>query len=252
MPLFCYWIFGSVNLFAGYLVQRRHQTLPGPIMSTHHHLSSVGHNHHINSASSHTGTMTSNHGNSSGNKNSNNNNNNNNQSNTTTTQNNNVNGMGAFLFIYCVPSALLMIAVFYEFAHRDIWLNDPQPSPEPMAGTKAPMWPFMLRAFMELLVGVLASGWTLGPRFATIWKSRFGCGTVAATPVKCKPATVKYPQTAYSTTSYQTVCPQNSMVSIAKIPKHGRKYPPSQVYRKSRAYKASSQSISLTGNETVL
>lgn len=86
-----------------------------------------------------------------------------------------------------------------------------------------------------------------------------------ASPIKCKSAagataaaaaaaSAKYPPTAYSTTSYQTVCPQNSMVSIAKLPKHGRKYPPAHVYRKSTrtSYKTSSQSISLTGNETVL
>lgn len=146
--------------------------------------------------------------------------------------------------------ALLMIAVLYEFANRDAWLNVPQPSSEPMTGTKAPMWPFMLRAFMELLVGVLASSWTLGPRISTIWKNRFG------QPItKCKPTPVKYSQPVYSTASYQTVCPQNSMVSIAKIPKHGRKYPPSHVYRttkSTRPYKSSCQSISLTGNETIL
>lgn len=226
MPLFCYWIFGSVNLFAGYLVQRRRNALPTPATMAASHQLQIP----INGGSS-------------------NNNNNNQQSNTPFLTSVNINGIGAFLFIYCVPSALLMIAVFYEFANRDIWLNDPQPSLEPMSGTKAPMWPFMLRAFMELLVGVLASGWTLGPRISTIWKSRFG---VSSPAVKCKPAPVKYPQPSYSTTSYQTVCPQNSMVSIAKIPKHGRKYPPSHVYRKSRAYKTSSQSISLTGNETVL
>lgn len=231
MPLFCYWIFGSVNLFAGYLVQRRKFGMPTPAPIQSHtntspqSLNNIHHHH---------------------------NNNNNNITNKLNNQNN-VNGMGAFLFIYCIPSGLLIIAVFYEFANRDIWLNDPQPSYEPMSGTKAPMWPFILRAFMEILVGVLASGWTLAPRFSTIWKSKFGVNITTAAATKVKQTPIKYPQPAYScTASYQTVCPQNSMVSIAKIPSHGRKYPPAHVYRKSRTYKSSSQSISLTGNETVL
>lgn len=197
MPLFCYWIFGSVNLFAGYLVQRRKILSPTSSLST-----SILSNLH---------------------------------------------GMGPFLFIYCIVVALLMISVFYEFANRDVWLSVPQPSMEPVSAVKAPIWPFMLRTFMELLVGILASGWTLGPRFVTIWKNRF-----SSSSTKCKQVTVKYPQPAYSTASYQTVCPQNSMVSIAQIPKHGRKYPPTHIYRKGRAFKTSCQSISLTGNETIL
>lgn len=239
MPLFTYWIFGSVNLFAGYLVQRSRY----PSQTT------TSGQHHIGPSGGHTpnggvGLISKN--------------------NVPTTNGGQspspdiVNGMGAFLFIYCVPSALMMIAVFYEFANRDIWLNDPQPSREPTSAIKAPMWPFMLRAFMELLVGVLASGWTVGPRMSTIWKSRFGAPARRGPPLakKTKPPPIQpvmYPQSAYSTASYQTVmCPQNSMVSVAMLPKHSQKYPPAHVYRKSRSYKASSQSISLTGNETML
>lgn len=282
MPLFCYWIFGSVNLFAGYLVQHRqqHHILPTTNSTTagatstinhhhHHHHHHLHHHHHhlhhnqpLTAATHNNNTPSIVNGNHSSNRA------------TSSILPRSVNGLGAFLFIYCIPSALLMFAVFYEFAHRDIWLTDPKPSAQPTVSAKAPMWPFMLRAFMELLVGVLASGWTLGPRFAAMWKSRMNCASAAAarhraasgvggatSSVKCKTTgvgAVKYPTTAYSTTSYQTVCgaaPQNSMVSIAKsVPKHGRKYPPAHVYRKSssRTYKTSSQSISLTGNETVL
>lgn len=237
MPLFSYWIFGSVNLFAGYLVQRSRYPVQTAAGAPQHHNPSAG-GHHQNGALSNNNVHHSTNGG---------------QSSTDT-----VNGMGAFLFIYCVPSALMMIAVFYEFANRDIWLNDPQPSREPTSAIRAPMWPFMLRAFMELLVGVLASGWTVGPRMSTIWKSRFGAtarrGPPLAKKTKSPPIQpVMYPQSAYSTASYQTVmCPQNSMVSVAMMPKHGQKYPPAHVYRKTRGYKTSSQSVSLTGNETML
>lgn len=156
-----------------------------------------------------------------------------------------VNGLGTFLFIYCIPSGLLLLSVFYEFGNRDIWLSMPQPSPQPMSAIKAPMWPFMTKAFMELLIGVIASSWALGPRISTFWKNKFGQQYKHQPPIKITPS-------PYSTTSYQTVCPQNSLASsINKLPRHGRKYPP-QVHRKVRAYKTSSQSMSLTGNETVL
>lgn len=141
MPLFCYWIFGSVNLFAGYLVQRRDR---------HHH------SHHPHPALASTTTATSVAASPA--------------SNSTTT----IGGMGVFLFIYSIPCAALMVAVFYEFANRDIWLNEPPPAAAGgvrAAAVKAAMWPFLLRAFMELLVGVLASSWVLGPRVSTVWRS---------------------------------------------------------------------------------
>ncbi|XP_055684161.1 frizzled-4-like [Lutzomyia longipalpis] len=156
-------------------------------------------------------------------------------------------GMGRFLFVYCIPSGLLMIAVFYEFANRDLWLNV-QPSMEPAAAIKAPMWPFMMKAFMELLLGVLASAWALGPRAVTMWKNRFG--------KKCKQTPQKFPaaQPIYPAASYQIVCPQNSMVSsmTGSLPRHPRKYPSHALRKHQRMYKTSvSQTRSLTGNETV-
>lgn len=203
-PLFIYWIFGSVNLFAGYLVQRSGTTV---------HRSSIQ-NKHLNG----------------------------------------MNGMGSFLFIISCCLALLMIAVFYEFANIDIWLHQPQHTSESITSPgsnpqKVPMWSFMLRAYMELLVGVISCGWTLGPRFSNLWKNRF-----CLRPVERKLTTPKYPQSTFSSASYQTVCPQNSMISLStKVPTNVRKYPPNMhIYRNVRVYKSPSQSISLTGNETVL
>lgn len=96
----------------------------------------------------------------------------------------NMDGMGTFLFSYCVPSALLMISVFYEFANRDLWLNVPQPSSEPVSAVKAPMWPFMTRFFMELLLGVIASAWALGPRAINFWKRKTPPGPKNGVPAQ--------------------------------------------------------------------
>lgn len=196
-PLSSYWIFGSVNLFAGYLVYRRNRT-PPPILP--------------GSLQAPVSIF-------------------------------NLNGVGTFLFIYCVPSALLLIAVFYEFANSDVWLNLPQPSFEPTPPVKAPMWPFMTRAFMELMLGVVSSAWVLGPRITTFYKNRFG--------PKYKQTPVKYPSTAYSTASYQTVCQPSSVLTMDKMSRMPRKYPPHTV-RKPRGYKMSSQSLAYNGSETVL
>lgn len=204
-PLFGYWVFGAVNLLAGYLVQRR----------TNNSGSSTKHrSHHIQSKNV-----------------------------------NGMNGMGSFLFIIACCLALLMIAVFYEFANIDIWLHQPQLHGETVTSQKVPMWSFMLRTYMELLVGVISCGWTLGPRFSNLWKNRF-----CLRPVERKLPTVNYPQSTFSTASYQTVCPQNSMISLSTKGANSRKYhqPPIHIYRKVRVYKSPSQSISLTGNETVL
>lgn len=160
-----------------------------------------------------------------------------------------MNGMGSFLFIIACCLALLMIAVFYEFANIDIWLHQPQSHSESSNSRKVPMWSFMLRTYMELLAGVISCGWTLGPRFANLWKNRF-----CSRPVEQKLPTVNYPQSTFSSASYQTVCPQNSMISLStKAAGTSRKYhPPMHIYRKVRVYKSPSQSISLTGNETIL
>lgn len=131
MPLFCFWIFGSVNLFVGYLLRPQQ-------CGSQQSVAAMKKGQRM----------------------------------TTSYLPESMDGMGTFLFSYCVPSALLMISVFYEFANRDLWLNVPQPSAEPVSAVKAPMSPFMLRAFMELLLGVIASAWALGPRAINFWKSK--------------------------------------------------------------------------------
>lgn len=192
MPLFCYWIFGAVNLFVGHLVQRLKKAkfkFPATL-----------------------------------------------------------NGMGSFLFAYCIPSSILLFTIFYEFVNRDTWLNLPA---QPVLETNndgGPMWPFMMRAFMELLLGVLTSAWVLGPRISK-WRTK-------KPDTQFKQAPKPYISSAYSRTSYQTVCPPNSLGSQSiKIHRHGGKYPLHHVTaHKPRSYKLSSHhshSISLTGNETM-
>jgi frizzled 4 len=159
--------------------------------------------------------------------------------------------VGTFLFIYCVPSGLLLITLFYEFANRENWLNVPHPSMEPTSVPKAPMAPFMVFYFTELLIGILASAWAVGPRIASLFRCR------QPKPVyKAPVAQPKYIQSPYimSTASYHTVCQQNSIPSIpiGRIPRHNRKYPPYAGRKTRTTYQSSSQTMSLTGNETVL
>uniref|UniRef100_A0A2M4AB01 Putative smoothened n=2 Tax=Anopheles triannulatus TaxID=58253 RepID=A0A2M4AB01_9DIPT len=175
-----------------------------------------------------------------------------------------IHGMGKFLFIYTVPTAALLMLMFYEYACRENWLQLPHPSLEPVLPARAPLWPFLLRAFIELLVGVLASAWAVGPRIVGLCRGSSAPTTKLAGPVYKQPPpklagfTTGAPST-YSTASYQTVCPQNSLVSVSigKLPppRHhtARKYQShSHINRKPRGYKMSTQTISLTGNETVL
>lgn len=165
-------------------------------------------------------------------------------------------GMGTFLFIYCIPSGLLLVLLIFEFASRENWLNLPQPSLKPESAIKAPVWPFILRAFTELLIGVLASAWAVGPRIAGLCKNKLNPVYKAKPMPMAMPPQTKYPSSAYSTASYQTVCPQNLIVSvpIAKMSRHStRKYSShAHIHRNPRPYRTSSQTMSLTGNETVL
>ncbi|XP_058056777.1 frizzled-4 [Anopheles bellator] len=178
-----------------------------------------------------------------------------------------IHGMGKFLFIYTVPTAALLMLMFYEYAARENWLQLPHPSLEPALPSRAPLWPFLLRAFIELLVGVLASAWAVGPRIVGLCRGSTGRNvpTKLAGPAVYKqppPKLSAFAATApstYSTASYQTVCPQNSLVSVSigKLPpvRHSaaRKYQShSHINRKPRGYKMSTQTISLTGHETVL
>lgn len=179
-----------------------------------------------------------------------------------------INAMGTFLFIYCIPSGLLLATMFYQFGSRESWLNIPDPSPEPVSASKAPVWLFITQAFLELLVGVLASAWAIGPRIAGLCKTNQKPVVVYKQP----PAT-KFHQSPYHAASYQTICPPNSMVSsnnnfsIGTMGTIGRmqrqhirsKYPPSHTHshsqysRKPRAYRtASHATMSLNnGHETV-
>ncbi|XP_055376662.1 frizzled-4 [Condylostylus longicornis] len=234
-PLFCYWIFGSVNLFAGYLVYRRNKTLTGPITSS----TNTNHSNILPLSSSSVPSSSSPSSLSS-----------------SSCMAIDMNGVGQFLFIYCIPSALLLISVIYEFANSDIWLNLPEPSNEPTLPIKASMWSFMTRAFMELLLGVISSAWVLGPRISTLYKTRFG-------PKYKQTPTSKYPSsTAYSTASYQTVCQSATIMTSDKIPiryPSTRKYPqmalphpPARNKTRSNGNYKFSQNLSHYGNETVL
>lgn len=197
MPLFVYWLFGSVNLFSGYLIQR-FKNNKHPVINKQR----------------------------------------------TTLQ-----GMSSFLFAYCIPSAVLLISIFFELVNRDTWLNVPQNIHELHSPIKAPMWPFITKAFMELLLGVLTSAWALGPRISGLWKSK---------SFHHKQPKQKYiSSSGYSSASYQTVCPQNTLtLSTIKISRTTRKNPPSHASRKPRYHYKSgsntpSHSLNLSGHETI-
>ncbi|XP_068158435.1 LOW QUALITY PROTEIN: frizzled-4 [Drosophila tropicalis] len=119
-PVFCYWIFGSMNLISGYLVHCRNKEIlrNSNTLSLHQQRNGNG------SAST--------------------------------------SGMGIFLFIYGLASALFLLAVIYEFANIDIWLS--------AGATSTPLWPYLLRAFMELMLGICCFAWVLGPTISTMYK----------------------------------------------------------------------------------
>lgn len=163
-----------------------------------------------------------------------------------------------FRLIYNVPSALLLLSMFYQFGNRENWiLHDTSIQ----GSQKAPLWLYIFHPFVELLVGVLASAWAIGPRIIYLCK---GKQQVIA---KVPPTPIKYQQNPYNSASYQTICPPNSIVStsmasigtVGKMQKpHPRKYaytqPSLHNSRRARSsYRMTSlHSASLTGNETVL
>lgn len=165
-------------------------------------------------------------------------------------------GLGTFLTIYNFPSGLLLLSIFYQYGSRENWLILLDTSLQ--TTQKAPLWLYALQPFLELLMGVLASSWAIGPRITSLCK-----GSVKQ-PVNSKPPTpIKYQQNPYNSASYQTICPPNSIVSTSmasigttgRIPKHHiRKHAPSlHSSRRPRSYRMTSMhSASLTGNETVL
>lgn len=125
-PLFCYWIFGSMNLASGFLVYRRNKDI---LRNT-------------NSTSIQLLLQTK------------------------------CSISGVFLFVYCIPYALLLLAVIYEFANIDVWLNE-----SPYGET--PEWPFLMRAFMELMLGIICSACILGPKISSMYKRQ-----LSAPPIK--------------------------------------------------------------------
>lgn len=172
----------------------------------------------------------------------------------------NIEGLGSFLMIYNVPSAFLLLSMFYQYGNRENWLILLDHAPP--GSQKAPLWLYGLHPFLELLTGVLASSWAIGPRITSLCK-----GSVKQ---QSKPApAIKYQQNPYTSASYQTICPPNSIVStsmasigtVGKIQKpHIRKHSYNQAVpslhgssRRARSYRMTSlHSASLTGNETVL
>lgn len=135
-PLFCYWIFGSMNLASGYLVYRRNKDI---LRNT-------------NSASIKQLLQTK------------------------------CCISGIFLFVYCLPFALLLLAVIYEFANIDVWINE---SPY----SQAPIWPFLTRAFMEMLLGIICSISILGPKIPSLYKYQ-----ISAAPAKIQEPSVRVVQ----------------------------------------------------------
>ncbi|KAL9878571.1 frizzled 4 isoform 1-T11 [Glossina fuscipes fuscipes] len=129
-PLFCYWIFGSMNLSSGFLVHRRNKDVL----------------QNVNCPSYQTVLQKK------------------------------ARIPGVFLFIYCIPYALLLLAVIYEFANTDVWLNL-SPYVTSSSSTKlismqtgTPIWPFLMKTFMELMLGITCSAWILGPKISILYK----------------------------------------------------------------------------------
>lgn len=166
-----------------------------------------------------------------------------------------ITGLGTFLFIYNIPSALNICTMFYQFGSRESWLV----GIENHATPKAPLWPYILQPFTELLIGVLASSWAIGPRIM-----QHLCRSNVKQPPQVKPLpSIKYQPSPYNSTSYQTICPPNSSVSMTSIgtinkfpmQKHSRMYSHSSLPRKGgtrSSYRMTSVHSFTTGNETVL
>ncbi|KAH8276634.1 hypothetical protein KR044_000621, partial [Drosophila immigrans] len=118
-PVFCYWIFGSMNLISGYLVHCRNKEIVrnSNALTLQQQLQLSAHNS---------------------------------------------SGIGIFLFIYGAVCALLLLAVIYEFANIDVWLSARE--------SNTPLWPYLVRAFMELMLGICCFAWLLGPSISSMYK----------------------------------------------------------------------------------
>ncbi|XP_017484612.1 PREDICTED: frizzled-4 [Rhagoletis zephyria] len=175
-PLFCYWIFGTMNLGSGYLVYRRYKSILKN-MSTH-----------IIKQQLETKCPSY--------------------------------DFGKFLFIYCIPCALLLFAAIYEFANIDIWLNIPAYLVA-SEGFTTPMWPFLTKAFMEITLGIICFAWFLGPRISVIYKQQVKMRNTKEAPLptntqrSSRNANHNY---SYSTASYQTMRPAINAYSQRRSP----------------------------------
>ncbi|XP_053950987.1 frizzled-4 [Anastrepha ludens] len=175
-PLFCYWIFGSMNLGSGYLVYRRYKAIlrniSTPLMKQQ--LQAICPSYDF----------------------------------------------GTFLFIYCVPCALLLFSVIYEFANIDIWLNIP-PYLVASEGFTTPMWPFLARAFMEITLGIICFAWFLGPRISMMYKKQLEIRNVKEVPastISQRTSRNTNHNYNYSTASYHTIRPALNAYSQRRSP----------------------------------
>lgn len=144
-PLFCYWIFGTMNLSSGYLVYRQNnahlnrtsKAITNSYLFQNHNQQQKQHFYYQQQ------------------------------------QHNLTSISGIFLFVYCLPYTILLLAVIYEFANIDVWLNaspflNRNTLKNSIIESTTPMWPFLTRIFMELILGVICSIWILGPRISSI------------------------------------------------------------------------------------
>ncbi|XP_073835643.1 frizzled 4 isoform X1 [Musca autumnalis] len=218
-PLFCYWIFGSMNLASGFLVHRRNKDIAKK----------------SNSAAA------------------------------TTLIQSVYSVSGSFLFIYCIPCALLLLAVIYEFANIDVWLNE---SPYLTASRslsnlngETPMWPFMARAFMELLLAIITSAWIFVPKVSSMYKGHMT--KINHVKTACIPPLHNSVHTTnntsyrssgktYSTVSYQSVRQQRNKPSNISHHQGGTmllKHPPNTTTGRNKSVQKHSTHMLITGHE---
>lgn len=127
-----------------------------------------------------------------------------------------INSLGAFLLIYNIINALLLLSMFYQFGNRESWLHVSDNASQSQQAKVPPLWLYFLNPFLELLLGVLASSWACIPKLKTSWCQSEPVKQITA--YKQPPAHIKYPQAhPYHAASYQTICPPNSCVSSSMI-----------------------------------
>lgn len=176
--------------------------------------------------------------------------------------------LGTFLFIYCIPCALLLFSVIYEFANIDIWLNIP-PYLVASKGFTTPMWPFLTKAFMEITLGIICFAWFLGPRISAIYKQQLQmyntkeASLPTITQRSSRNANHNY---SYSTASYQTIRPainpysqqlSPGSVSMNKLTKYSHKkaqgiHNPKNIQKTRYYVRPAQMHFECGGDETIL